>query len=77
MPVLSGVPQGKVIVQREEGYWLVLMPDDQVVSTKSRKLAERRARTWFAQHLHPGVIGIGTIEWRETETKGRAKGGRT
>jgi hypothetical protein len=56
--------QGKVVAERDEGGWLIMLPDGSVEFRNTRSAAEVLAKAWFAKHVSPDAIGVGEIEWR-------------
>jgi len=55
--------QGKVVCEEDNEGWMVMTPDGEVTHAKTRAIAERYAKSWFARNLK-SEVGVGKIEWR-------------
>jgi hypothetical protein len=57
--------QGKVIVEEHGAFeWFVMYPDGQIVTTGSRKAAEKLAKKWFQENSDETFVNVGQIEIR-------------
>ena len=61
---MTKATQGTVVIEPDEGGYLVMTPDGEVVWKPTKAAAERHARAWFKAHLDGADVGIGDIEWR-------------
>ena len=57
--------QGKIIAEREDdGGYLIMFPDGEIVGASTRTKAEAKAKAWFKKHVDKNAVGVGVIEWR-------------
>lgn len=56
--------QGTAVVERDGDWFLVMFPNGNVESFKTKEAVEKRLKSWFWIHNDPNAIGVGLIEWR-------------
>ena len=57
--------QGKAIAEKQdEGGWLVMLPDGEVVHRNSIAAVERTVRRYAANHADANAINALEVEWR-------------
>jgi hypothetical protein len=66
-PKIETVQQGKTVVEKDDGGYLIMHPDGNIAGASTKARAEVIARRWYRANLgdHGCKMGIGEIEWRE------------